>query len=612
MFGDVDQAILQGIRVKNLRVFEGEHHVAVDPGLTVIMGRNNSGKSTLLRSPFMLMAKNRERSAWDQALVPGRFDIEVGLRFRFTTNSLSLHGLPYQMHRGWTFRDKNNLSKQVQFTQGFHADVLHEFELGWVAGFKDRLGRVSTVFGTEPGAFVRVKEGMAPMLHLPGAEPVQIEGAKEFGFHTLEADRLGADIFAYWEHSRTAGSEWIEQSSKRVVDAGEERLVRVLTYLRLKHPAEFDLVAETFAGAFPEFRLEFLEVSDGIGYRAGFVRQHLPKETLSREQIGAGAWAFLCIICAARAAKLSGAKVLLLDEPHLYLHPALERALIRELTEPKRWNERPLQIIAATHSPVFVNYALSRGTLNVVEWDSPAREKVSVAAYRSGDAIGESLHSRIPDAGGLLYADKLVFVEGPSDVVALQLLAPDDGSGARWVPLRESDFVVPKIMRFFHIVAQARGSGLPISALLIVDGDKWDLVQQAWDDARRDSPELLNRVKRVRSCERDNDIESNFCDREFLLAYFASVAPGAQDLAGSIDKCLLAVKDTNKVHGKGCTAIAKLHNLLLGEDNRPKKEHQLASMIGYFLQHEETDACGGVRARLRLLRDELRQYLLSE
>src|SRR5258708_3056847 len=42
-----------GIRLTNIRTFEAETFVPLSDGLTVIMGLNNAGKSTVLRAPLL-------------------------------------------------------------------------------------------------------------------------------------------------------------------------------------------------------------------------------------------------------------------------------------------------------------------------------------------------------------------------------------------------------------------------------------------------------------------------------------------------------------------------------------------------------------------------------
>ena len=50
---------LTAIRLVDIRGFAGEHVVPIDAGLTVLMGPNNVGKTTLLRAPFLGVPPSR-------------------------------------------------------------------------------------------------------------------------------------------------------------------------------------------------------------------------------------------------------------------------------------------------------------------------------------------------------------------------------------------------------------------------------------------------------------------------------------------------------------------------------------------------------------------------
>jgi predicted ATP-dependent endonuclease of OLD family len=109
------------------------------------------------------------------------------------------------------------------------------------------------------------------------------------------------------------------------------------------------------------------------------------------------------MLTAARAAKATGARTLILDEPHLYLHPGLERRLIRELTRPDYWHGAPLQLIVATHSPAFVDAAWADGQLYALDWTD--RDHTAVSA-RDVTATRKSVEAQRRDFWSTLRADR--------------------------------------------------------------------------------------------------------------------------------------------------------------------------------------------------------------
>ncbi len=83
---------LTAIRLENIRVFDGEHVIPIAGGLTVLMGRNNAGKSSALRAPFLLLSPNHLSN--DVFQRRGARAGAVGLLFRFETGDAELAEFP--------------------------------------------------------------------------------------------------------------------------------------------------------------------------------------------------------------------------------------------------------------------------------------------------------------------------------------------------------------------------------------------------------------------------------------------------------------------------------------------------------------------------------------
>lgn len=429
---------------------------------------------------------------------------------------------------------------------------------------------------------------------------------------------MPSTLVAHWEPYRAKHvSDWIEQPTRRVIDTEEERLQEVLTYLRLKRPVEFERISAALTRALPEFeRLDFIdEAKKGFSYRPAFILRGRREAELARESIGTGAWTFLCAIAAARAAKVTGARLLVLDEPHLYLHPGLERLLINELLEPTRWDGEPLQILAATHSPTFVDAAVQRGRLAVLDWVDKSRSSAGVYPL-SSDAL-QFFSGLTSTPSDLLYADRVVFVEGPSDVEALRVLSRERCGIEmlpRFVPLKEADAIATEVARYFNVIMRSHGLGFQTRGLLVLDGDKKLTHVPAWAKAGADldPTQMSSRGLDVVWADGDhgNDLESVFCDQDFLNAYFQAHGATAADLVDTIKVEISKVKFDSPTaiqkKDKGCEAIRRLHDSLLSGAGVTKTD-DLASLMRFYVQ--EPDAAHAVvpRARLKPLEDALRK-----
>jgi energy-coupling factor transporter ATP-binding protein EcfA2 len=100
-------------------------------------------------------------------------------------------------------------------------------------------------------------------------------------------------------------------------------------------------------------------------------------------------------------------RIFLVDEPHVFLHPGAERELVAFLREHSEHS-----YVCATHSPVFIAAASPDATWLVTR-DEHGSRVASVFAYTISRAtifreLGIS-------AGEVALAERILFVEGPSD-----------------------------------------------------------------------------------------------------------------------------------------------------------------------------------------------------
>lgn len=103
--------------------------------------------------------------------------------------------------------------------------------------------------------------------------------------------------------------------------------------------------------------------------------------------------------------------ICVMDEPERHLHPTLQRALIAELSEVRK--RKHLQLIIATHSPLFLNARI---------W---ATEDVGIFHISQGRIIAEPKIDALLDHLGCLASDLflsngVIWVEGPSDRIYIK------------------------------------------------------------------------------------------------------------------------------------------------------------------------------------------------
>ena len=122
-----------GIRLMNVRAFEGEHFVPLGRGLTVLMGRNNAGKSTVARVPFLFLRPARAgvesgfcRDGTEQSLFAFQLRLPAAELERLVGFAVSRLGdINFDIASGTS----TSLAARNEFAGWQHAPLL---ELGWL------------------------------------------------------------------------------------------------------------------------------------------------------------------------------------------------------------------------------------------------------------------------------------------------------------------------------------------------------------------------------------------------------------------------------------------------------------------------------------------------
>lgn len=124
--------------------------------------------------------------------------------------------------------------------------------------------------------------------------------------------------------------------------------------------------------------------------------------------------------------------VVVIDEPELSLHPALQRRFLKVLLRYSKTH----QIIVSTHSPYFVNWeAIAIGNANLIRVH---KEDGNSICYQLSDDIKKKFAGLLKDANNphvlgleaneiFFLEDKIILVEGQEDVVIYNRIAKQLG-----------------------------------------------------------------------------------------------------------------------------------------------------------------------------------------
>ena len=199
----------------------------------------------------------------------------------------------------------------------------------------------------------------------------------------------------------------------------------------------------------------------------------------SSEGIGDGIWSIFTICAALFDAEDNS--VIVIDEPELSVHPALQKKLLNLLLS---YSDR-MQIIISTHSPYFINWETITAGAQLVR---VVKEETDTKCYAITDTTRSAFKNLMRDVNNphvlgieaneaLFLEDNIILVEGQEDVVILNRICRDlelelNGSFYGWgvggASKMEAFLVLFQELGYKHVVS-------------ILDGDKKDDAERLKD-----------------------------------------------------------------------------------------------------------------------------------
>lgn len=227
---------------------------------------------------------------------------------------------------------------------------------------------------------------------------------------------------------------------------------------------EFDKILKRVLGR--DFQWSIEQRDDG-NYYIKYINNGIMH---SSEGIGDGIWSIFTICAAFFDAPQKS--VIVIDEPELSLHPALQKRLMALLIEYARIH----QIIICTHSPYFINWEVIISGAQLIR---VIKDGINSKCYNISDRCRGKFKDILQDLNNphvlglsanevFFLEDNIILVEGQEDVVIFNKIAKDInkelngnffGWGVGGAPKMEVFLMLFKDLGYRHIV-------------VILDGDK--------------------------------------------------------------------------------------------------------------------------------------------
>lgn len=384
---------LVNFSVTNFRSITSAHKVAISD-TTVLIGKNNEGKSNLLKA-LQVSMELLQHHAFTERGARGR---------RLLSNAYSWgRDFPIQL------QGRKGVSQTI-----FKLEFLLDDDE--VAQFKKEMG--SSLNGSLPLELRVGKDNQTDIkLRKPGKNTRALSDKS-----AKIADFVGRRIhFNYIPAIRT-DTEALEvisgmlSSELRLLEAEEEYQEALAVITKLQEPILESLATKLqvplaeFLPSIKNVKIEIPETSRRVALRRDFTVIIDDGTPTSIEYKGDGVKSLAALGLLKNMHRRTGASIIAIEEPESHLHPGAIHQLVEIINSLAEQN----QVIITTHNPLFVDRTNIKS--NIIVNDGRASAAKNVAIIR--DLLG------IKASDNLTNANFALVVEGDEDVVALKALLP--------------------------------------------------------------------------------------------------------------------------------------------------------------------------------------------
>ncbi|HEX9830379.1 MAG TPA: AAA family ATPase [Thermodesulfobacteriota bacterium] len=361
----------------------------------------------------------------------------------------------------------------------------------------------------------KFKKILPPLLSIPDIRNPQ--GEATGGTNSFMKDLIGLILKAKNEETQVLGGDNLEE--KKLGDATDDEIKRFLESRRRKDLVDLAKEVSSYFQRIvntDNFHLEIIPAVDlsKISYETRIVDRNLQKDLergVSILSCGTGLQSMYILALLETYANTKqhfDDSILLIEEPEVYLHPDFQRKMFQALRQIASTN----QVIYTTHSPIMISdlWLVSSIRLVRLEEGETVIEKINI------DLVINELGIRYDD---ILNVKNIIFVEGPTDAVffrhILCVLYPDSSPElldkyVKFIPTdsirKVQTFALMKILHSDTIQA-------PFFAIVDSDGRKAE---------RRKSEKISSIVTETNSAIKAEELEQRIfvLNRHALESYF--------------------------------------------------------------------------------------------
>jgi predicted ATP-dependent endonuclease of OLD family len=207
-----------------------------------------------------------------------------------------------------------------------------------------------------------------------------------------------------------SGNRYVPNSEKAILQQdlsiNGENLNSYLYTLHNNNEKVYDVIINTFKGIFDDVTSVNtpINLDQKTNISLSFEGVNKPIQLFN---CGSGFTHVLLLLCVLYSQEN---RIVLFDEPHVYLHPSAEKAIYDLINETDSH-----QYILTTHSPILINYPFKKNLYLV-------NKKDGFSKFTQLDSVREILNDIGVSNSDFALSDKVLFVEGPTEEAVIPMI----------------------------------------------------------------------------------------------------------------------------------------------------------------------------------------------
>lgn len=414
--------LIKNCTIRNFRSIRDTAQIDLAPGINFIVGKNNSGKTALLRALSGRFDRATHRGLRKDSDSTSSSSISVCVEVTKTEFEACLdlrreYAIPYlydrDLHLSEKYKNQNDVYRAVYDLIFEGGKALIRGEIHAESGSNDvRLSVYPSIgdwtYEGSYNSFTVRKENATAAISFGSTV-----GGKQDSAGTVLTRLFFEKVYMFGAQRAVSGKGKFSHEQKLNPDGSN--LPQVLLSLQASI-SKYNRFNAFITEIFPEIRwVSVYTHAEGVEVRIWTVDLITERDDLAipLEESGTGVGQALAIVYALLA---SESTVILIDEPTSFLHPSAARALMRIMASFSANH----QLIISTHSPDVISLLRPDRVLLLRKIEQETHINVLRSdELRDIEAIVSEVGARLSD---LFSADEILWVEGPTEEICFPMI----------------------------------------------------------------------------------------------------------------------------------------------------------------------------------------------